>query len=324
MQSRGFYQRCVESHVGSLDLSRFESAILGSGHTFSTANDFRDAIYLISVGDRFRYKFKRNCLKHSTVICVVKGCPWKVTALVRCNQATTMIDDVICSNLDYLPRQICKDFRRQYEKQLNYCQAWNLKEKAKERTHGVPQWTIVEYKCLDDGHFMQLFVVLSVSIHGFKMECRPIISIDSSHMSGPYKVASFSLLRMMLTMACFHLLMAYLALRIMRIDFEVIIISYKHQGIICSVSEKTCTCKAWKMSEFHVITLVQLSDEWGLMYLIMLMTSISTIYGTVHDALGHTYPFLNPPTTKRPPRRPRKRVKSSLNSCKKKGSLFSL
>ena len=82
MQSQGFYQRCVESHVGSLDLSRFESAILGSGHTFSTENDFRDAIYLISVGDRFRYKFKRNCLKHTTVICVVEGCPWKVTACV--------------------------------------------------------------------------------------------------------------------------------------------------------------------------------------------------------------------------------------------------
>ena len=50
-----------------------------------------------------------------------------------------MIDDVICSNPDYLPRQICKDFCRQYGMQLNYCQAWNLKEKAKERIHGVPQ-----------------------------------------------------------------------------------------------------------------------------------------------------------------------------------------
>ena len=52
--------------------------------------------------------------------------------------------------------------------------------------------TIVEYKCLDDYHFMQLFVTLSVSIHGFKMGCRPIISIDSSHMSGPYKGDLFS------------------------------------------------------------------------------------------------------------------------------------
>ena len=29
--------------------------------------------------------------------------------------------------------------------------------------------------------------------------------------------------------------------------------------------------------------------------------------GTVRDALGHTYPLLNPPTIKRPPGRPRKR-----------------
>ena len=122
----------------------------------------------MSVGGRFRYKFKRNCLKHMTVICVVEECPWKVTAravgrtkivqvhifrnehnhsledvsisepAVRCNQATTMIDDVILSNPDYLPCQICKDFHQQYEMQLNYYQAWNLKEKAKERIHGVP------------------------------------------------------------------------------------------------------------------------------------------------------------------------------------------
>ena len=38
---------------------------------------------------------------------------------------------------------------------------------------------------------MQLFVALSVSIHGFQLGCRPIISIDSSHMSGPYKGALF-------------------------------------------------------------------------------------------------------------------------------------
>ena len=77
-----------------------------------------------------------------TAICVVEGCHWKVTAhvvgrtkivqvytfrnehnhsledvsifepTVRCNWATSMIDDVIHSNPDYLPRQICKDFHR--------------------------------------------------------------------------------------------------------------------------------------------------------------------------------------------------------------------
>ena len=39
--------------------------------------------------------------------------------------------------------------------------------------------------------------------------------------------------------------------------------------------------------------------------------------GTVRDALGYTYPFLNPLTTKRPLGSPRN-GESSLNSCKKK------
>ncbi|RVW94428.1 hypothetical protein CK203_035725 [Vitis vinifera] len=214
MQSRGFHQRCAKSHVGPLESSRFESAILGSGHTFSTANEFRDAIYLMMPlesncsccwenKNSSMHTF-RNEHNHSLEDVSISE------PVVRCNRATAMIDDVICSNPDYLPRQICKDFRRQYGMQLNYCQAWNLKEKAKERIHGVPQcsykllpWlctrlietnpgTIAEYRCLDDGHFMQLFVALSVSIHGFQLGCRPIISIDSSHMSGPYKGALFS------------------------------------------------------------------------------------------------------------------------------------
>ena len=103
-----------------------------------------------------------------TVICVVEECPWKVTArvvgrtkivqvhtfrnehnhyledvsvfepTVRCNRATTMIDDVIRSNPNYLSCQIYKDFHQQYRMQLNYFQAWNLKKKAKERIHSVP------------------------------------------------------------------------------------------------------------------------------------------------------------------------------------------
>ena len=79
MQSRGFHQRCAESHIGPLESSRFESAILGSGHAFSIGNEFQDAIYLMSEGGHFRYKFMRNCIKHMTVTSVIEGCSRKVT-----------------------------------------------------------------------------------------------------------------------------------------------------------------------------------------------------------------------------------------------------
>ncbi|RVW39291.1 hypothetical protein CK203_085102 [Vitis vinifera] len=254
MQSRGFHQRCAESHVGPLESSRFESAILGCPWKVTARAVGRTKIVQV-------HTF-RNEHNHSLEDVSISE------PVVRCNRATAMIDDVIRSNPDYLPRQICKDFRRQYGMQLNYCQAWNLKEKAKERIHGVPQcsykllpWlctrlietnpgTIAEYRCSDDGHFMQLFVALSVSIHGFQLGCRPIISIDSSHMSGPYKGALFSASSYDADDGMFPLAYGLFnsenyedwlwfleKLKMVIGERDVIIISDRHQGIIRSVSE---------------------------------------------------------------------------------------
>ncbi|KAL6340415.1 hypothetical protein AAG906_006076 [Vitis piasezkii] len=106
---------------------------------------------------------------------------------------------------------------------------------------------IVEYKCSDDGHFIQLFVALSVSIHGFKMGCRPIISIDSSHMSGPYKGALFSISSYDVDDDMFPLAYGLFSfenclwflekLKMVIGEREVIIISNRHRGIIRSVSK---------------------------------------------------------------------------------------
>ena len=50
----------------------------------------------------------------------------------------------------------------------------------------------VELSYSNDGHFEQLFVAHSISIQGFLRGCRPIIAIDSVHMSEPYGGVLFS------------------------------------------------------------------------------------------------------------------------------------
>ncbi|XP_059597199.1 uncharacterized protein LOC132254763 [Vitis vinifera] len=130
--------------------------------------------------------------------------------LVRSTHASLLIDDVIRSTPEYQPRQICKDFVRQHDIQLTYLQTWQIKEKAKERIYGQPKnyykllpWMCermlatnpglsVELSYSDDDHFEKLFVAHSISIEGFVRGCRPIIAIDSTHMSGPYGGALFS------------------------------------------------------------------------------------------------------------------------------------
>lgn len=234
IESHGLSQRCEETNMAPLEFSRFQNAVTGSGQTFPNAAEFRDALYLMSLAGRFRYSFKRNCPRHMSIICKVEKCPWKITCraigassvvrvhtfrnvhshsledvassqpLVRTNRASLIIDKVIRSTPNYQPRQICKDFLRQHGVKLSYNQAWQLKEKAKERIHGHPKnyykllpWmcekivqtnpgTIFELTHSNEGHFEQLFMAHKVCIEGFANGCRPIIAVNSSQMNGPY------------------------------------------------------------------------------------------------------------------------------------------
>ena len=60
MLSRGFALHCVVSEYTPLESICFRQAILGSGHTFKNAEEFWNAIYHMSLGGRFEYKYKKN------------------------------------------------------------------------------------------------------------------------------------------------------------------------------------------------------------------------------------------------------------------------
>ena len=142
---------------------------MGNGQTFPNVSAFWDALYLMSLSGRFWYYYKRNSYKHITIICTMTDCPWKITycvvsasdvvqvhtfrnehihvvddvvasqPVVRSNCAVVVIDEVIRSTPECQPRQICKDFVREYGMRLTYCQAWKIKEKAKETIYGQPK-----------------------------------------------------------------------------------------------------------------------------------------------------------------------------------------
>ena len=53
---------------------------------------------------------------------------------------------------------------------------------------------VVDLTYSSDGHFEKLFIAHEVSIQGFLFWCCPFITIDSSHLSGPYGDALFSII----------------------------------------------------------------------------------------------------------------------------------
>ena len=60
MLSRGFASHYAGSEYTPLESNRFRETILGSGHTFKNVEEFRNAIYQMSVGGKFQYKYKKK------------------------------------------------------------------------------------------------------------------------------------------------------------------------------------------------------------------------------------------------------------------------
>ena len=57
----------------------FSNAILGSGQNFTNPFEFCDAVYLMSLVGRFRYRFKKNTPLRMSLVCAIDSCPWKIT-----------------------------------------------------------------------------------------------------------------------------------------------------------------------------------------------------------------------------------------------------
>ena len=101
--------------------------------------------------------------------CLVDGCSWRIIANsvgttkilkvnifidvhnhcadVECSsqpsiremRSARVIEQVIRATPQYLPRQICKDFRSRYGVSLSYKEVWIYKEMAKDRIYGLPE-----------------------------------------------------------------------------------------------------------------------------------------------------------------------------------------
>ena len=89
MHSCGFSQRCAEAQPIMTQSARFKQAIIGSGQIFNSIEKFHDAIYLMSLAGSFHYKFKRNSLHQTMVICKFEPYPWKI--ITRTMGTTPMV-----------------------------------------------------------------------------------------------------------------------------------------------------------------------------------------------------------------------------------------
>ncbi|RVW69317.1 hypothetical protein CK203_062749 [Vitis vinifera] len=131
---------------------------------------------------RFRYSFTRNTPKHMTVVCTITQCPWKVIARAIGDSKIVQVHT----------------FRNVHNHSLEDVSSSQPLIRSNRAS------LVIDDVIRSTPNYQPSQIL---SIQGFALGCRPVIAIDSSHMSGPYG------------------------------EKEVVIISDKHPALLRSVPE---------------------------------------------------------------------------------------
>ncbi|KAF7150045.1 hypothetical protein RHSIM_Rhsim02G0094200 [Rhododendron simsii] len=152
-----------------------------------------------------------NCKGSTNLVCVIMfrnehlhnaedANNYKLT--FRSKQVGLLFKNRIVDKLEYLPRDIRKDFEHAFQCRINYGSGWRAKEKVKEAITG-PSITfhLVPWMCrrlvkaipntrairtsIDEGKFKQLFVSYGCSIAAFRSSyLRPFLKLDACFLTG--------------------------------------------------------------------------------------------------------------------------------------------
>ncbi|RVW49070.1 hypothetical protein CK203_111715 [Vitis vinifera] len=282
----------------------------GSGHTFKNADEFRNAIYQMSLAGRFQYKYKKNSPTHMSVKCSVEDCPWKMTA------------HAIEEN----------EILRVYTYQVNHNHI--LKMSVQLRLKEINPGTIAEYTSHeDDGMFpLALGVVGSENYedwYWFLENLKGILDDKWKSVVGPKTEEK---LMSNITRSAPITVMPYLGgtFKVFTGDVYLVVDMQQHK----------CTCLTWQMSGLpcpHVCAVIRTlrHDVYDYIDPCFKVSTQHLIYsgqfqplpthnmpkvceaGTLQDGQGNVFPSLQPPQVRRPPGRPRQRRIESQFSHKR-------
>ncbi|KAL5558468.1 hypothetical protein UlMin_034679 [Ulmus minor] len=219
-------QTCVEEGIYG------EGGLLGDieeHRIFRSKKELMTCLSITAMTEKFQYKVFKSKPSFVVVRCVHTSCSWRVRAKklkkhtcptdfkpVRRRQATSWVvgecvkRKLINPGRVYRPRDVMDDMKRKFGVDISYSVAWRGRECAYEnlrlgtlkQSYKLPPGylhmlmatnpgSVVNLEVSDGNKFQYLFIAFAASIHGFSY-CRPVISIDATHLKGKYRGVLFT------------------------------------------------------------------------------------------------------------------------------------
>ncbi|KAK2987441.1 hypothetical protein RJ640_018578 [Escallonia rubra] len=204
------------------------------GQEFPDVKAFRKAIKEAAIAQHFEIRLIKSDLIRYFAKCASEGCPWRIRAVKLTNspaftirsiggthtcgrnaqnghhQASvdwivSFIEERLRENINYKPKDILCDIRKEYGITIPYKQAWRAKERGLQAIYGsseegyylLPSYceqikkanpgSIAEVSTIGaDNRFQRLFVSFSASIYGFLNGCLPIVGLGAVQLKSKY------------------------------------------------------------------------------------------------------------------------------------------
>ncbi|KAL5707153.1 hypothetical protein ACHQM5_025238 [Ranunculus cassubicifolius] len=204
------------------------------GQEFPDVKTFRKTIKEAAIAQHFELRLIKSDLIRYFARCASEGCPWRIrpvklpnvpTFAVRSIDGThtcgkkaqnghqqasidwivSFIEERLRDNVNYKPKDILEDIRKQYGITIPYKQAWRAKERGLAAIYGSSEegYSLLPAYCEQilrtnpgsiaqvftfgtDNRFQSFFVSFYASIHGFIKGCAPLIGLSSIQLKSKY------------------------------------------------------------------------------------------------------------------------------------------
>ncbi|KAF7119961.1 hypothetical protein RHSIM_Rhsim13G0165500 [Rhododendron simsii] len=178
-RNEGSLAVCHEMGLVPYSQQRGEDILTGDGQLFDNPSLFKKAVMLFSALNKFTFKYLDNSRSYYRLVCVIDGCPWKLTARaqgkselirviklnnqhlhtahdtasfkprIRAKEMGMIFKDKLLVQPNLLPRSICNDYELAFHSPLTYSQGWRTKERARKLISGPISMTyhLVPWMC---------------------------------------------------------------------------------------------------------------------------------------------------------------------------------
>ncbi|KAK3011991.1 hypothetical protein RJ639_011249 [Escallonia herrerae] len=218
----------------TLDEGFTEDSSFVVGQEFPDVKTFRKAIKEAAIAQHFEIRLIKSDLIRYFAKCASEGCPWRIRAVKLTNSPTftirsiggthtcgrnaqnghhqasvdwivSFIEERLRENINYKPKDILCDIRKEYGITIPYKQAWRAKERGLQAIYGsseegyylLPSYceqikkanpgSIAELSTIGaDNRFQRLFVSFYASIYGFLNGCLPIVGLGAVQLKSKY------------------------------------------------------------------------------------------------------------------------------------------